>query len=65
MLLDGNRLGVALAEEGLCPRNARNVELHSPVRGPITLSYEVLIDEDDIPKLQRALGKLLEAEVTR
>ncbi len=56
----GNDLGKALIEEGLCPPNCSNVELHIPATGVMTLRYDVFVDTKDIPKLQRALGKLIE-----
>ena len=54
----GNSLGTHLIAEGLCPKNALNVELHIPASGVITLRFDVYLHSDDIPKIQRALAAL-------
>jgi hypothetical protein len=56
----GQGLGKHLIAEGICPENANNVELHVPVDGAVFIRYDVLVTDDDIPKLQRALGRLME-----
>lgn len=58
----GDSLGKRLIEEGLCPKNARLVELHIPASGALTLHYEVFVDTEDIPKIIRALQKMHEAD---
>lgn len=55
----GRDLGQALMAEGLCPANATNVELHIPATGGVTLVYCVNVSDEDVAKLQRALGALL------
>jgi hypothetical protein len=54
----GRSLGPFLMAEGLCPPNARNVELHIPADGGIELRYDVLVDTADLDKLARALAAL-------
>ena len=60
MKYHGKRLGELLMKEGLCPEHASNVELHIATDGAVRLRYDVLFDSEHIPKLVRALERLLE-----
>lgn len=48
-------LGNALKEEGLLPENCRFVELLVPPDGLPTLRFTVLVMDEDLPKLARAM----------
>lgn len=54
----GHSLGLALAAEGLLPKECVNVELHMPVDGVVRLRYEVNVITEDLPKLARAIASL-------
>lgn len=56
MKYHGQALGTHLIKEGLCPKNARAIELHVPANGAVVLRYEVFVDDEDLDKLQRALA---------
>jgi len=59
---NGRDLGVALIKEGVVPENCRKVELHIGVDQAMFLRYEVWVTDEDIPKIQRALGTMLVTE---
>jgi len=60
-LIPGNRLGLALLDEGLLPANANLIEVLVPASGVTSIRYTVFLTEEDIPKLARALVKAGEA----
>jgi hypothetical protein len=55
----GRSVGKALMDEGLCPANARSVELIVPAEGPVVLRYELYVASEDFAKLARAIARLV------
>lgn len=58
----GKALGKLLIAEGVCPVNARQVELHIPADGALMLRFDVLLDDADLAKVARALATLAAPE---
>jgi hypothetical protein len=58
----GRTLGEALMHEGVIPANAYNVELHITTNNALFLRYEVLVSDDDLRKVHRAIATMLEVE---
>lgn len=54
----GKALLTALHDAGLCPDNARSIELHMPVDSAAFIRYEVLVAVEDLPRIARALLSL-------
>lgn len=53
----------ALLDEGFeLPKNCGDVELEMPVDGAFVLRYRVMLDQDDLQKLGRALVRMGERE---
>jgi hypothetical protein len=55
----GRSVGKALMDEGLCPANARLVELVVPADGAVVLRYELYVGAEDLAKLARAIARLV------
>lgn len=58
-------IGEALIAEGLCPDNARNIELLIPADGAVAFRYEVFVEYSDLPKLARAFARAAASEASR
>jgi hypothetical protein len=56
----GDALGKKMIELGICPANARRVELHIPADGALELHYQVLVDRDQVGKIAQALAVMAE-----
>lgn len=54
-------LGKKLVDLGVLPQNCANAELLIPIDGVLKLRCEFLVTDKDIPKIQQALGELLES----
>jgi hypothetical protein len=55
----GRSVGKALMDEGLCPANARLVELVVPADGAVVLRYELYVSAEDFAKLARAIARFV------
>jgi hypothetical protein len=62
-VISGNALALALQPEGLLPAECRDVSLQMPVDGALTIKYEVNVTEEDVPKLIRALHRVINAPI--
>jgi len=54
-------LGAILVQAGVLPANCRDAELVIPVNGALMLHCNFFVTDEDIPKIQKALGDLLES----
>jgi hypothetical protein len=56
--ISAHDLGFLLVQEGVLPPNCGNVELHIPVDGALVLRCDILVQDEDVPKILRAWQRL-------
>jgi hypothetical protein len=62
-IYSGNELGKHLIAEGLCPPQARSIELLIEATDAVRVRYEIMLTQGDFAKLARAFAKLEGDEV--
>jgi hypothetical protein len=58
--LHSHSLGKFLVEEGVLPPNSMDASLVIDVDGILHVNVDIAVDEDDLPKIARALTKMHE-----